>query len=204
LIARLIAEFVAQQLSAMSKSVTKQTFQLRSSAMQTALQTKLSGRIQFWGAVLGALLCAPALATTPVGCETAFLDEPIRFGVGIDAVYTVVANKCATCHTVSSSGGMNLPDAATTFTRWVNVVPNNATAALDTLRIKPFDPAFSFVFLKINCANPGAGSRMPLGRAALTAPEQALIYDWIQQGAPQAANPDVITKGRFEDRQNAF
>jgi len=161
-------------------------------------------------ALLGvfSVVAAPcAIAITPSGCDTAYLNEPIRFGIGINEVFnTIVTAKCATCHTPGgSSGGMNLPDAATTFTRWVNVVPNNGGAS-DTLRIKPLDPALSFVFLKINCTTPGvgAGSRMPLGRPALTASEQALMYDWIQQGAPQATNTDIIMKGRFEDRPFAF
>ncbi len=46
----------------------------------------------------------------------------------------------------------------------------------------------SLFFNKINCASPGVGNRMPPGGHVPTA-LQALIYDWIEQGA-YGENPD--------------
>lgn len=56
----------------------------------------------------------------------------------------------------------------------------------------PGRPLESGLFDKINCDAPLAGERMPLGSTALTLEQQALIYDWIAQGAygePQAPIP---------------
>ena len=53
----------------------------------------------------------------------------------------------------------------------------------------PGEPLASGLFDKINCEVPLAGARMPLSGTPLTLDQQALLYDWIAQGAygePQA------------------
>ena len=59
--------------------------------------------------------------------------------------------------------------------------------------VEPGDPAASFLFEKINCANPQVGNRMrPTGQMSL--PRQALVRDWIAQGARRSGpvtNPDA-------------
>ena len=51
--------------------------------------------------------------------------------------------------------------------------------------VEPGRPLDSPLFDKINCALPGfGGSRMPFFQNPLTLEQQALIYDWIEQGAP--------------------
>ena len=47
----------------------------------------------------------------------------------------------------------------------------------------PGRPLESGLFDKVNCAQPYVGGRMPLGGTPLTLEQQALIYDWIAQGA---------------------
>lgn len=51
--------------------------------------------------------------------------------------------------------------------------------------VVPGRPLDSPLFDKVNCDLPGyGGQRMPFQQNPLTAAEQALIYDWIAQGAP--------------------
>jgi hypothetical protein len=148
-------------------------------------------------------MSSQASAITPTGCED-ISAQPVRFGVGFDEIYNnIVAVRCANCHTNGgSSGGMSLPDVNTAFTNWINVIPVNVNAQ-DVVRIRPNNPVGSFVFLKVNCTTPGAsaGLRMPRnGPPYLTLAEQALIFDWILQGANRTANTDILFQGRFEDR----
>jgi hypothetical protein len=152
--------------------------------------------------IAAVFLSSSASAITPSGCED-ISAQPVRFGVGFDEIYNnIVAVRCANCHTNGgSSGGMALPDVNTAFTNWINVLPTNVNAQ-DVVRIRPTNPAGSFVFLKVNCTTPGvgAGVRMPRNAAPLTLAEQALIFDWILQGANRTANTDILFQGRFEDR----
>ncbi len=151
-------------------------------------------------AMLG-LIAVNASAITPTGCQD-IAAQPVRFAVGFDEIYNnIIATRCANCHTNGGgSGGMALPDADLAFTRLINVLPTNSNAQ-DTFRIKPNDPAGSFVFLKVNCATPGAGNRMPRnGPPFLSLIEQALIYDWIDQGARRTADTDVLFQAKFEVR----
>jgi hypothetical protein len=46
----------------------------------------------------------------------------------------------------------------------------------------------SLFFLKVNCTAPGVGAQMPPG-GGMSATLQALIYDWIEQGA-YGENPE--------------
>jgi hypothetical protein len=49
----------------------------------------------------------------------------------------------------------------------------------------PGAPLSSILFDKINCEEPASGgARMPFGQNPLTNSQQALIFDWIAQGAP--------------------
>jgi hypothetical protein len=77
---------------------------------------------------------------------------------------------CSGCHSVGGN-----PD----FTD----VGSDAIYKIIPVHVTPGQPERSFLFVKINCQNPGRGARMPLGRAPLSINQQGLIYDWIRQGA---------------------
>lgn len=67
------------------------------------------------------------------------------------------------------------------------------------LRVRPFEPLASSLFLKVNCETPPFGSRMPLGGSP--SPElQALIHDWIASGALMPQSPGAVRLfiGNFE------
>ena len=61
-------------------------------------------------------------------------------------------------------------------------------------RVVPGNPAASLLFRKINCRQPGIGSRMPIGGDHLPPDLQALIYDWIAQGALGEPAEDPIER----------
>lgn len=50
--------------------------------------------------------------------------------------------------------------------------------------VVPGDPQASLLFDKVNCDDPGSGGlRMPFLQNPLTPDQQALVFDWIAQGA---------------------
>lgn len=61
-------------------------------------------------------------------------------------------------------------------------------------RVIPGNPSASLLFRKVNCQQPGIGSRMPLGDSHLPVDLQALIYDWIAQGALGEPAEDPIER----------
>ncbi|MDG2304544.1 MAG: hypothetical protein P8R42_07775 [Candidatus Binatia bacterium] len=61
------------------------------------------------------------------------------------------------------------------------LVDSNGTNGPQGDFIKPFDPALSYVFTKID--GTGAGSPMPFNGSPLDAEKQALIRNWILEGA---------------------
>ena len=65
----------------------------------------------------------------------------------------------------------------------------------------PGDPLGSGLFDKVNCDPPALGERMPLDGSPLTLDEQALIYDWIAQGA--YGEPGAPINRRFIFRDGA-
>jgi uncharacterized protein (TIGR03118 family) len=94
---------------------------------------------------------------------------------------------CSGCHT---GGGPNLPavqnlTAGNTFSNVVNVASLERPSLF---RIKPNDPANSYLIQKIEGAPGIAGSRMPLGCGSVASPclDQAtidLVKAWVNQGA---------------------
>lgn len=88
-----------------------------------------------------------------------------------------IFDDCANCHGESGPADLDLR-ADEAYDNLVGVI---STTNSSRLRVEPFNPDNSAVFLAVNCDSPdGPGFRMPG-----TTPEQrALIRDWIAQGAP--------------------
>ncbi|MCK6550482.1 PQQ-dependent sugar dehydrogenase [Myxococcota bacterium] len=93
---------------------------------------------------------------------------------------------CTGCHN-SSSGNGNLTLESPSWARLVNV---QSLEVPGQLLVAPGNPAQSFLFEKLNCANPQVGTQMrPLDRLPLA--QQQLIADWITQGALERAAPPM-------------
>lgn len=63
----------------------------------------------------------------------------------------------------------------------------------------PGDPLGSGLFDKVNCDPPVVGARMPLDGEPLTLEQQALIYDWIAQGALGEPGAPIARRFIFRD-----
>lgn len=91
---------------------------------------------------------------------------------------------CSGCHNgvgTSLPGVQNLTSAAHTYASLVNVA-SIEQPSLD--RVKPNDPANSYVIQKLEGAAGISGSRMPLGGPYLSSAQISMIESWISAGAP--------------------
>lgn len=158
---------------------------------------------------LPTLLAAAALSISadvratggPSGCAQLPLDTfPIRYDVSFEAdIRPLLDVQCSTCHINSSNGGLNF-NLANAVSSLLGADERGRAANGDAsiLRVRPFEPLASALFLKINCDVPPFGSQMP-GDAAL----QAAVYDWIANGAlmPDSVGGQRLFIGRFESIQ---
>jgi hypothetical protein len=124
-------------------------------------------------------------APDPTGCDVldpAVINPSIEYAEVIQPIFTGGATqvaRCTTCHSPNSSGGLSLAVGAS----HAAMVEVNSVQDATIKRVVPFDASASLLFRKVNCATPGVGARMPRGRPAISADEQRLIRDWINQGA---------------------
>lgn len=108
----------------------------------------------------------------------------VDFPTQIQPIFT---QNCVGCHGGAASLFLT---ADVVFANLINVPAQNQNAGIP--RVTPRNEESSFLFKKINCTDLNTmvhGNRMPLG-GILSASSQALILDWIQQGAKaQRMNP---------------
>jgi hypothetical protein len=150
--------------------------------------------------------------TAPTGCTDISqvpVTKNIEFGAGIQAIFAQFsvspAVGCADCHTTAGgpAGGLNLdPNDSDPFAvpPYASIVNVSSGEVPELAYVVPNRPELSFLFMKINCDNPPHGQRMPLGALELFTPEQqALIYDWIAEGATVEPTNSIF-RGTFDYR----
>jgi hypothetical protein len=98
--------------------------------------------------------------------------------VSFAAVYAQVIAPGCSCHVFGASGGLQMGNANTAYNNLLNVTALNYAPEL---RVEPGSSATSVLYLKVSGTT--RGSRMPLGGGALSAGQQALIRQWIDDGA---------------------
>ena len=103
---------------------------------------------------------------TPVGAKVSFA-----------AVQQILTGNCAGCHPPNQ--GLDL----TTGHVYANIVNVKSREAPSLLRIKPGDPANSYLYQKVTQLRPRVGVRMPKDGQPLTADEVTTLRVWIEQGA---------------------
>lgn len=155
------------------------------------------------------VLLAGSTATRAGGipCTSESLaDVPVHYNVDFQSqVQPIFSVACANCHTNGGAfGGLNL-DVGAAHGNLVGVIASNPAAALS--RVQPGSGAQSFLFAKINCTDLNDlddqpyGLRMPRnGPPYLDPVDQALILDWIEQGASLQADPDRVFGHGFDPR----
>ena len=136
------------------------------------------------------LLASKALAGGASGCETLSAVTPftqVSYSLNIQSIFD--SGECLGCHSGAGgsggAGGLNL-ERMTSYQSLLAPRVGNP-------RVVPGDPLNSVLFLKVNCDEPGFGSRMPMDLGPLSAVRQQLIFDWIRLGAP-------LLRSGFEDR----
>jgi hypothetical protein len=94
-------------------------------------------------------------------------------------IQPIFTKSCAlvNCHTGDGAAELNL-DSGNAFAELVNV----PSVQVDDLRVKPGDPALSYLFEKITSERPRVGDRMPIGNA-LDPLDVEAIRQWIAGGA---------------------
>ncbi len=132
---------------------------------------------------LGLVLAGPVQGgTTPEGCENLDDFDPVA-NVDFDTEIQPILDTCTGCHGKNGTAGLDLrPGHA-----YDNLVEVVATSNPERYRVEPFNPDESNLFLAINCESPGGpGFQM----SGTTLDEQALIRDWIDQGALPEGQPE--------------
>src|SRR5882757_5288318 len=157
------------------------------------------GRYKCWAA-LGLVVCAVGCAGNGQGLDQN--GQPIGGGSGgtpgmltadfqsiQDNVFTPI---CSQCHIgASAPQGLQL-DAAHSYNLLVGVP---SVEQHNLLRVKPSDPASSYMLHKIEGAPGIVGGQMPLGETPLPQATIAAIGQWITNGAP---NAPVAAASSFE------
>jgi hypothetical protein len=138
-------------------------------------------------------------SVAPSGC-TSIQDIPVSYTIGYGAAiqgvfsdYSGMSAGCVDCHiNPGASGNLSLEPGIS----WANLVNVSADEDASLIYVVPNHPEQSLLFQKINCDVQAVGARMPLDGYAggLTPEQQALIYDWIAEGAPVGT-----TDGLFRD-----
>ena len=127
-------------------------------------------------------------------------DHPIRYDVSFEGdIRPFITNQCASCH--GGQGGLSLSTAnARLGLIGANERGTPSSGNSTILRVRPFEPQASALFLKLNCDIPPFGGRMPLGGTASTE-FQALVHDWIAGGAlmPDSFGGERLFIGNFEE-----
>lgn len=160
-------------------------------------------------AVTLACLSAVALAAPPPQECTRIADIPvsytISYGAAIQGLFDDYATNggsagCVDCHFTpppAPSGQLDLSPGLS----WQHLVgvPSALDPSIDY--VVPGRPDLSLLFRKVNCEVPGVGARMPLDGygGGLSAGQQALIYDWIANGAAPGTS-DTLFRDAFEIR----
>lgn len=158
--------------------------------------------------VIAVSLLASAAGATPSGC-TSIQDIPIAYtityGAAIQGLFDNFSNNgsttgCVSCDKSPASGAaghLDLTDGVS-FGHLVDVPSYNDPSVMYVISNHPEQ---SLLFQKINCDTPATGQRMPYGYppGTLTPEQQALIYDWIAEGAPFDTTNGIFRDG-FDPR----
>lgn len=134
------------------------------------------------------LLALTGAADAATGCDSA-AGYPIYQNVEWSTLWqTLTAESSCTqnCHNGSAPAGeLDLSNQNLAIYFLVGQ-PSSQNPVVQ--RVIPGDPANSLLFQKVACVSPDVGSRMPPG-GHLPLQWQAMVYDWIEQGA-YGENPE--------------
>jgi hypothetical protein len=134
-------------------------------------------------------MCLAALLLAGCGRLAELPTEPVGGGDPIDttATFTRVQNEIFTptcarigCHDAIGRQQGQILTAGNSYANTVNVA---STEMPSLLRVKPGDPANSYLYRKLTGAGI-TGDRMPQTLPPLSDDQLKLVRDWIRRGAP--------------------
>ena len=131
-----------------------------------------------------------ASAGVPGGCDNLSAVAPftqVSYSLNIQSIFN--SGECLSCHSGAGGSGGAAGLNLETLTSYQSLL----APSVGNPRVFPGDPLNSVLFLKINCDDPGFGSRMPMDLSPISAVRQQFIFDWIRLGAP-------LLRAGFEDR----
>jgi len=139
--------------------------------------------------LLGCVICTLSGAVdAATGCDSA-VGFPIYQNVQWSTLWQTLTTESSctqNCHSGSSpAGDLDLSNQNLAIYFLVNQPSSQAPSVQ---RVIPGDPLNSLLFQKVACHKPDVGSRMPPG-GTLALQWQAMVYDWIEQGA-YGENPE--------------
>ena len=146
--------------------------------------------------MLGTLAVNQHIAGAASGCTD--LDAvPIEYVIDYQAaIQGIFDDNCIECHSGDAPpADLDLSPGGS----WSHLFRVPSWQDPSYTRVLPNYPYQSLLFLKVNCDTPGVGQRMPFGRLPLSAEDQALIADWIAEGAPPTTTDGIFRSG-FETR----
>jgi hypothetical protein len=151
------------------------------------------------------LVSRPAASVVPSGCTSIQNVAPvyngIEYGAAVQSFFDNFLTNggmagCADCHTAPASGASGNLDL-TDGDSWADIVGVTSNEDPSLTYVVPNHPEQSLLFQKINCDNPAYGARMPymFQAGTLSPDQQALIYDWIAEGAPVDTTNGIFRDG---------
>jgi DNA polymerase II small subunit/DNA polymerase delta subunit B len=126
--------------------------------------------------------------TAVIGCalpgSTSDLPEPQDSVSFKDQIQPIFNADCIDCHVTGGSASLFGIDLLLTEGESYNHLVNQVSVQDASLTlVAPGDAESSLLFLKVNSSSPPVGEGMPLAGSPISASDQALIRDWINQGA---------------------
>ena len=143
-----------------------------------------------------ALLAADARAETLVEACDDLASIPLNINVDYATQVQPIFSGCVSCHNSGDPrADLNLEPGVAPATL-INVASSQNGSVI---RVVPANPLASLLFQKVNCEVQDVGFfRMPVG-GVLALSEQALIFDWIAQGARAFLDGDPLSDILFLD-----
>ena len=132
--------------------------------------------------------------TIPSGCDS-IAATPATYEIDYEAdIQPIWSLRCANCH-VDSAGAPEGDLSLDPEQSWLNLVDVPSSQDPAQLRVIARDALRSLLFRKVNCSVPGPfpdSERMPQNRPPLSLGDQAIIYDWIEAGAPSGSTATIF------------
>jgi hypothetical protein len=141
-------------------------------------------------AIPSVLACSSSSSSSGGGGDGGSGNDGASSSATFTQVYTqVISQKCAPCHTTSGGDGvkfgmLDMTSQSAAYKNLVGVAAAGDQCGGKGTRVVAGNPGSSIMYEKVDpsAASP-CGAKMPLGGAALSTAEAALIDSWIAGGA---------------------